>query len=72
MALTCPCCETRYIDDLASRLLSTHRKVGVTAEQIDAQLAMLVEYVPEWCSLRADLGQTGRKLFVVTEKERDA
>jgi hypothetical protein len=51
-----------YLDDLAIKLLSTHKKVGVTAKIIDEQLELLIRHAPEWCQLTT-VG--GRKLFSV-------
>ena len=62
----------RYADDLATRLLSTHKRVGIKLTQIQEQLELLVHHVPEWCTMRSDLGQTDRTLFVVTESDRES
>ncbi len=51
-----------YLDDLAIKLLSTHKKVGVTAKIIDDQLDLLIRHAPEWCQL-STVG--GRQLFSV-------
>lgn len=51
-----------YLDELAIKLLSTHKKVGVTAKVIDDQLDLLIRHVPEWCQL-STVG--GRQLFSV-------
>ena len=56
-----------YLDDLAIKLLSTHKKVGVTAKIIDEQLELLIRHAPEWCQLTT-VG--GRQLFSVTKCEK--
>ena len=53
-----------YLDDLAIKLLSTHKKVGVTAKIIDDQLELLIKHAPEWCQITT---VAGRKLFSVTK-----
>lgn len=49
-----------YIDELAFKLLTTHKKVGVTAKIIDEQLKLLIQHAPEWCQVSM-VG--GRELF---------
>jgi hypothetical protein len=57
----------RYVDDLAFKLLTSHKKVGVTAKIIDEQLAMLLEYAPEWCKKEKMEMVGGRELFQIVK-----